>query len=91
MHSLLPPPTPKTPALLVKLPRHVVDSLHTVAADQLRLALGGKERVTTGTLFVGAAQHDVRYSSERSSAPPLVFQGRTARATSDGGWAQWAQ
>ncbi|KAJ2768285.1 hypothetical protein IWQ56_002997 [Coemansia nantahalensis] len=90
MHSL-PPPTPKTPVLLVRLPRHVADSLQTVAADQLRLALGGKERVTTGTLFVGATQHDVRYSGERSSAPPLVFQGRATRPTRDGGWAPWTQ
>ncbi|KAJ1731670.1 hypothetical protein LPJ61_002419 [Coemansia biformis] len=90
--SPLPPP-PATSVLLIKLPRHVVDALQTAAAGSLRLALGGKERITTGTLFVGNTQHDVRYSSERSSAPPLVFQGGSQQPAGGGGggWARWTQ
>ncbi|KAJ2159712.1 hypothetical protein GGF46_002837 [Coemansia sp. RSA 552] len=83
---------PKPPVLFVKLPRHVVDSLQTARPSDLRLTLGGKERITTGTLWVGEGQHDVRFSSERSSAPPLLFQGRmAAEAAESDGWAPWTQ
>ncbi|KAJ2821334.1 hypothetical protein IWW50_004680 [Coemansia erecta] len=81
----------KTPLLLVKLPRHVVESLQTASPEELSLVLGGKERITTGTLHVGAARHDVRYSAERSSAPPLLFQGSTALPDDGDGWAPWTQ
>ncbi|KAJ2784693.1 hypothetical protein H4R18_000984 [Coemansia javaensis] len=77
----------KTPVLVVRLPRHVVDGLRAAPAGSARLVLGGKERITTGTLFVGGAKYDVRYSGERSGAPPLLLHGG---AGSDG-WAPWTQ
>ncbi|KAJ2739474.1 hypothetical protein H4R23_000434 [Coemansia sp. Cherry 401B] len=81
----------KTPLLFVKLPRHVVESLQTASPEDLKLVLGGKERITTGTLHVGDARHDVRYSGERGSAVPLLFQGSTTSPAGGNGWAQWTQ
>ncbi|KAJ2273289.1 hypothetical protein EV176_003368, partial [Coemansia sp. RSA 451] len=81
----------KKPLLLVKLPRHIVESLQTASPEDLSLVLGGKERITTGTLHVGATHHDVRYSAERSSAPPLLFQGSTVLPEDSDGWAHWTQ
>ncbi|KAJ2388703.1 hypothetical protein H4S02_002738 [Coemansia sp. RSA 2611] len=81
----------KTPLLFVKLPRHVVESLQTASPEDLKLVLGGKERITTGTLHVGDARHDVRYSGERGSAVPLLFQGSTTSPAGGSGWAQWTQ
>ncbi|KAJ2616395.1 hypothetical protein H4S08_000786 [Coemansia sp. RSA 1365] len=72
--------------LFVKLPRRVVDNLQEVAGSELKLTLGGKERITTGTLHVGRQQHDVRYSGERSGAPALVFE--SGGAVGDG-WTAW--
>ncbi|PIA15895.1 hypothetical protein COEREDRAFT_15749 [Coemansia reversa NRRL 1564] len=72
--------------LFVKLPRRVVDNLQEVAGSELKLTLGGKERITTGTLHVGRQQHDVRYSGERSGAPALVFESAGAVAN---GWTAW--
>ncbi|KAJ2385775.1 hypothetical protein GGI05_004592, partial [Coemansia sp. RSA 2603] len=79
----------KPPLLLVKLPRHVVDKLSQQPPSSLQLVLGGKERITTGTLHLGAHRYDVRYSAERSSAPPLLFQGGSPHAA--GAWAQWTE
>ncbi|KAJ2848418.1 hypothetical protein IWW36_003310 [Coemansia brasiliensis] len=81
----------KTPLLFVKLPRHVVESLQTTPSEELQLVLGGKERITTGILHVGQARYDVRYSNERSSAPPLLFQGSSTTPDMGDGWAQWTQ
>ncbi|KAJ2796692.1 hypothetical protein H4R20_005449 [Coemansia guatemalensis] len=72
--------------LFVKLPRRVVDSLQEVADSELKLTLGGKERITMGTLHVGKQRHDVRYSGERSGAPALVFESGGAAGD---GWTSW--
>ncbi|KAJ2083665.1 hypothetical protein H4R24_000623 [Coemansia sp. RSA 988] len=76
----------KRQVLFVKLPRRVVDSLQEVADSELKLTLGGKERITTGTLHVGKQQHDVRYSAERSGAPALVFE---SGGSAGEGWTAW--
>ncbi|KAJ2455832.1 hypothetical protein EV183_000447 [Coemansia sp. RSA 2336] len=81
----------KTPLLFVKLPRHVVETLQSTPSEELQLVLGGKERITTGTLHIGQARYDVRYSNERSSAPPLLFQGSSTTPDMGDGWAQWTQ
>ncbi|KAI9474709.1 hypothetical protein BX667DRAFT_499125 [Coemansia mojavensis] len=81
----------KTPLLFVKLPRHVVENLQSTPSEELQLVLGGKERITTGTLHVGQARYDVRYSNERSSAPPLLFQGSSTTPDMGDGWARWTQ
>ncbi|KAJ2726768.1 hypothetical protein GGI07_000279 [Coemansia sp. Benny D115] len=81
---------PKAPLLAVKLPRHVVDKLSKMPAEELQLVLGGKERITTGTLRIGSQRFDVRYSAERSSAPPLLFQGPQPQPSDSNKWSDWS-
>ncbi|KAJ2854647.1 hypothetical protein J3B02_002571 [Coemansia erecta] len=81
----------KPPLLFIKLPRNVVDKLATLSAEELQLVLGGKERITTGTLRLGSQRFDVRFSSERSSAPPLLFQGAMPQPMGSDKWAEWTE
>ncbi|KAJ2556608.1 hypothetical protein EV175_001893 [Coemansia sp. RSA 1933] len=84
--------TPKTSLLFVKLPKQLVERLQNSSPEELQLVLGGKERITTGTIGVGEMRYDVRYSSERASAPPLLYQGASPQATASAeGWTQWKQ
>ncbi|KAJ1988837.1 hypothetical protein GGI25_005343 [Coemansia spiralis] len=83
---------PKTPLLFVKLPRQLVDKLQTASPEELQLIIGGKERITTGSLCIGSMRYDVRYSAERAGTPPLLFQGGAPQtAAASGNWAQWTQ
>ncbi|KAJ2229319.1 hypothetical protein IWW45_006247 [Coemansia sp. RSA 485] len=82
---------PKTPLIFIRLPRNVVEKLPTLAAEELQLVLGGKERITTGTLRLGSQRFDVRFSSERSSAPPLLFQGLIPQPMGSDKWTDWEE
>ncbi|KAJ1819141.1 hypothetical protein LPJ75_001258 [Coemansia sp. RSA 2598] len=82
---------PKTPLLFIKLPRNVVDKLPTLPAEELQLVLGGKERITTGMLRLGNQRFDVRFSSERSGAPPLLFQGAMPQPMGSDKWTEWTE
>ncbi|KAJ1900460.1 hypothetical protein LPJ66_001447 [Kickxella alabastrina] len=79
----------KTQLLFMKLPRHVIERLTNLPAEDLQLILGGKERITTGTLRVGSQRFDVRFSSERTSAPPLLFQGNQPQSAGSDQWSDW--
>ncbi|KAJ1933737.1 hypothetical protein GGF37_006622, partial [Kickxella alabastrina] len=79
----------KTQLLFMKLPRHVIERLTNLPAEDLQLILGGKERITTGTLRVGSQRFDVRFSSERTSAPPLLFQGNQPQSAGSDRWSDW--
>ncbi|KAJ2744613.1 hypothetical protein GGI20_002828 [Coemansia sp. BCRC 34301] len=81
----------RAPLLFVKLPRSVVERLQTASPDGTQLVIGGKERILTGTLTIGASRYDVRYSAERSGAPPLLFQGGPPQPASSEGWTNWTQ
>ncbi|KAJ2660095.1 hypothetical protein IWW48_003147 [Coemansia sp. RSA 1200] len=81
----------KTPLLFVRLPRQVVDMLQSTSAEELQFILGGKERITTGVITAGDKCYDVRYSAERASAPPLLYQGGAPKTAASGNWAQWTQ
>ncbi|KAJ2509987.1 hypothetical protein H4217_008079 [Coemansia sp. RSA 1939] len=81
----------KTPLLVVRLPRQVVDMLQSTSAEELQFILGGKERITTGVIAAGDKCYDVRYSAERASAPPLLYQGGAPKTAASGNWAQWTQ
>ncbi|KAJ1664624.1 hypothetical protein IW140_004017 [Coemansia sp. RSA 1813] len=82
---------PKTSLLFMRLPRQLVDRLQSASPEELQFVLGGKERITTGSITVGDAKYDVRYSSERASAPPLLYQGGAPQTAALGDWAQWTQ
>ncbi|KAJ1799470.1 hypothetical protein LPJ59_001803 [Coemansia sp. RSA 2399] len=82
---------PKPSLLFTRLPRQLVDRLQSASPEELQFILGGKERITTGSISVGDARYDVRYSSERASAPPLLYQGAEPQTAASGDWAQWTQ